>query len=209
MVPGFRRHLSDQISEANQGRGSILHDLRRLRPHQSGPESGRVDSPDRTEIGHHLSFGRAATARAPGSTKSPAWRGPARAPSAASRSPPTAARAGRMPSFGPRPFPWRIPDLASTGNGTEKNACSCRAALTSWARFNPREPTSRNTGTNPRTKSRFEAPTTAFNPGVSPPTGAFTMDLRRLLLVTAILGICQTGWTQSPTYGLGRTPSAG
>lgn len=33
------------------------------------------------------------------------------------------------------------------------------------------------------------------------------MDLHRLLLVTAILGICQTGWTQSPTYGLGKTPA--
>jgi len=30
----------------------------------------------------------------------------------------------------------------------------------------------------------------------------------RFLLVTAVLGICQTGWTQSPTYGIGRTPSA-
>ena len=29
-----------------------------------------------------------------------------------------------------------------------------------------------------------------------------------LLLVTTVLGICQTAWTQSPTYGLGRTPSA-
>jgi hypothetical protein len=34
------------------------------------------------------------------------------------------------------------------------------------------------------------------------------MGLRRLLLVTAIAGICQTAWTQSPTYGVGRTPSA-
>jgi len=28
------------------------------------------------------------------------------------------------------------------------------------------------------------------------------------ILVTAILGICQTAWTQSPTYGIGKTPSA-
>ena len=34
------------------------------------------------------------------------------------------------------------------------------------------------------------------------------MGLRRLLLIATILGICQTAWTQSPTYGLGRTPSA-
>ena len=35
------------------------------------------------------------------------------------------------------------------------------------------------------------------------------MGLPKLLLVTAILGICQTAWTQSPTYGVGRTPTAG
>lgn len=37
--------------------------------------------------------------------------------------------------------------------------------------------------------------------------GAFTMGFPRLLLVTAV-GICQIAWTQSPTYGLGKTPSA-
>ena len=34
------------------------------------------------------------------------------------------------------------------------------------------------------------------------------MGLPRLFLVTAAFGICQTAWTQSPTYGLGRAPSA-
>jgi mono/diheme cytochrome c family protein len=34
------------------------------------------------------------------------------------------------------------------------------------------------------------------------------MGFPRLLLITTILGICQTASTQSPTYGLGRTPSA-
>ncbi len=48
----------------------------------------------------------------------------------------------------------------------------------------------------------------AFNRGRSRAMGAFTMGLPRLLLVTAVLGICQTAWTQSPTYGVGRTPSA-
>ena len=38
--------------------------------------------------------------------------------------------------------------------------------------------------------------------------GVFTMGFPRLLLVTAVLGICQTAWTQSPTYRIGRTPSA-
>ena len=34
------------------------------------------------------------------------------------------------------------------------------------------------------------------------------MGFPRLLLVTTILGICHTAWTQSPTYRLGRSPSA-
>lgn len=34
------------------------------------------------------------------------------------------------------------------------------------------------------------------------------MAWRRFLLAAAALGLCQTGWTQSPTYRLGRTPTA-
>jgi len=34
------------------------------------------------------------------------------------------------------------------------------------------------------------------------------MGFRRLLLVAAALGICHIAWTQSPNYGIGRTPSA-
>jgi hypothetical protein len=34
------------------------------------------------------------------------------------------------------------------------------------------------------------------------------MGFPRLFLVTAVLGICQTAWTQSPTYGLGKSPTA-
>jgi cytochrome c len=38
--------------------------------------------------------------------------------------------------------------------------------------------------------------------------GALKMGLRKLLLITTILGISQIGWAQSPTFGLGRTPTA-
>jgi S-disulfanyl-L-cysteine oxidoreductase SoxD len=38
--------------------------------------------------------------------------------------------------------------------------------------------------------------------------GAFKMGLPRFLFLTTALGICQAGWAQSPTYGVGRTPSA-
>jgi S-disulfanyl-L-cysteine oxidoreductase SoxD len=34
------------------------------------------------------------------------------------------------------------------------------------------------------------------------------MGLPRFLLVATLFGICQTAWTQSPTYGVGRAPSA-
>jgi mono/diheme cytochrome c family protein len=34
------------------------------------------------------------------------------------------------------------------------------------------------------------------------------MVFPRFLFVTAVLGICQTAWTQSPTYSLGRAPTA-
>jgi cytochrome c len=34
------------------------------------------------------------------------------------------------------------------------------------------------------------------------------MGLPKLLLIAAALVICEIGWTQSPTYGLGTTPSA-
>ena len=37
--------------------------------------------------------------------------------------------------------------------------------------------------------------------------GAFTMRTLRLPLLVVTLGAC-TGWAQSPTYGLGKTPSA-
>jgi mono/diheme cytochrome c family protein len=38
--------------------------------------------------------------------------------------------------------------------------------------------------------------------------GASKMDWRRLLLVVMVLGMCQMGSAQSPTYKLGRTPTA-
>ena len=72
--------------------------------------------------------------------------------------------------------------------------------------FSRRAPKSRNTGTSLSTKSGFAAPTIPFNRGRSPATGAFTMGLPRLFLVAAILGICQTAWAQSPTYGVGQDP---
>jgi S-disulfanyl-L-cysteine oxidoreductase SoxD len=38
--------------------------------------------------------------------------------------------------------------------------------------------------------------------------GAFTMGSRKLLLLVMILGLSQMSKAQSPTYGVGRTPSA-
>ncbi len=38
--------------------------------------------------------------------------------------------------------------------------------------------------------------------------GACTMGLHRLPLLAMVLGVCHMAWSQSPTYGLGRTPTA-
>ena len=38
-------------------------------------------------------------------------------------------------------------------------------------------------------------------------TGAFTMRSARLLLPAVMLAACVAGWAQSPTYGLGKTPT--
>jgi len=38
-------------------------------------------------------------------------------------------------------------------------------------------------------------------------TGAFTMRSLRLLLPATMLAACVAGWAQSPTYGLGKTPT--
>lgn len=38
--------------------------------------------------------------------------------------------------------------------------------------------------------------------------GAFTMCFLKLFLPVMILGVCPIAWAQSPTYGLGRPPSA-
>ena len=38
--------------------------------------------------------------------------------------------------------------------------------------------------------------------------GAFTMGSRKLLLLVMILGLSQISKAQSPTYGVGRTPTA-
>jgi len=60
---GLRRDSSDQVSAPHQGGGPLLHDLRRLRPHQCGSEGGRIGPPDWTEIGDHLPIWRTAAAR--------------------------------------------------------------------------------------------------------------------------------------------------
>jgi sulfane dehydrogenase subunit SoxC len=92
-----------------------------------------------------------------------AWSGAV--PFARWRSPPTAVRSGRTPSFGRRPIEWRTPGLALTGSGTEKSACSCRAVPTNWGRFNPREPRSENSGMIRPTGRASAATTTPFNRG--------------------------------------------
>src|SRR5262249_27141927 len=57
------RDLPHEVSEANQGGGPVLHQLQRVRASSSGRERRGARIPDRTEVGHHLSFRGTATAR--------------------------------------------------------------------------------------------------------------------------------------------------
>src|SRR5438046_5097195 len=47
---GIRRDSSDQVLEAGQGRGPLLHDVRRLRAYQRGSEGRGVGASNWTEI---------------------------------------------------------------------------------------------------------------------------------------------------------------
>src|SRR5207249_74884 len=95
------------------------------------------------------------------------------------------------------------------GIGTGKIASCNRAARTNWVQFSRREPSPPNSSTSRWMRiSGSQARTIPFKPGELPAMGAFTMGSHRLLPLVIILGICNLGWAQSPTFGLGRTPSA-
>ena len=79
-------------------------------------------------------------------TRSPAWHGPAAAPSAGSKYPPTAAGPGRTHSFRSPCIEKRIPGSPAPGIGTERRLCSSPAARMNGARFNRRCTRSPNSG---------------------------------------------------------------
>src|SRR5450759_3343889 len=53
-----------------------------------------------------------------------------------------------------------------------------------------------------------QATTIPCNRGGWPLMGAFKMGSLKLLVFVMILGVCDIAMAQSPSYGLGRTPSA-
>src|SRR5205085_5455289 len=73
----------------------------------------------------------------------------------------------------------------------------------------PKSLTFRQTTT---TTTVYKAPTIRLCRGRCLPTGVCPMRLRSLLLLMIALvmtgGLCRFAWAQSPTYGLGKTPSA-
>jgi len=167
------------------------------------PESGGADSHDRTEIRHHLPF-RGQNYRAPGSTKSPVWHGPrgairsaeistTRSELADCRTSDTGLSDGTYPiwlqlEMGRKRVHVDVALHGRTGHGAA----------------NPRrrrEILERAGGKSPHSRRRqFSSTWKVLS------DGSVQMAWPRFLLVTAVLGICQTGWTQSPTYGIGRTP---
>src|SRR5438552_11340453 len=81
-----------------------------------------------------------------------------------------------------------------------------------WDRCSLPELRSRNTGIKNWTQiCACRARTTVFNPGEWRQTGACTMVWRKVAIVIAVViaifASSQSAWTQSPTYGVGRTPT--
>src|SRR5215831_14119343 len=72
-----------------------------------------------------------------------------------------------------------------------------------------RAPKPQSSGTSRSTRiSASQATTIPFCPGESLPMGACTMGSRSLLLTTMILAAAAVGFAQSPTFGVGHTPTA-
>ena len=138
--------------------------------------------------------------------KSPAWPGPAGAPSAGWRCRPTPAGTGWTPRFRGRRTAWRTPGSACPGTGTDRRPSSCRAARTNWASSNRRKPRSPSTSQDPRIRpTECRASTIRFSSGGSPAMGAFTMGVLRPLALVMLVG--GSALAQGPTYGVGRTPT--
>ena len=111
--------------------------------------------------------------RAPDSTRSAGWRGPAAAPSRSSKYPPTAERAGTAPSSRTRHSEWRTCDSPTHGSGTAPRPRSCHAPPTrsgSGRRCGRRSPNGGKYLSSGTTECRGW--TTALCPGKSPRTGA-------------------------------------
>src|ERR1700722_18987693 len=78
------------------------------------------------------------------------------------------------------------------------------------AKFNRRRPNSPSFLMWPRITTKrtaHKALTTGFNLGGWPAMGPFTTRLLKFFLPLMILGVCHSVCAQSPTYGLGKTPS--
>ena len=176
--------------------------------HQSGPESGGVDAPDWTEIGHHLPSG-GQQLPGPGfyEISGLAWSGGG------------AIRKVEISTDGGQN--WKDAELRSPAypmahtrfgfhwNWDGKECVLMSRCTDELGRFNRREPRSPNSGTMPAERARVRGATTPFNRGGSRAMGACTMGSRRflacVLLGGLLLGVSLIAQS-SPTYGVGRRP---
>jgi mono/diheme cytochrome c family protein len=102
---------------------------------------------------------------------------------------------------------WRTRGSATCGIGTDKRPSCSRAARTNSVRSNRRAKRSPSTGTSPSMRrSACRVSTTASSRGGSRATGASPMALLKGLAFALLLGTPVLA--QSPTYGVGRTPTA-
>ena len=114
---------------------------------------------------------------------------------------------GRTLRFKERRIPCRILGLAINGLGTDKRQNCYRVPRTIQDRFNRRELKSPSSSANVWMMSRFVCGvwTILSSRGGLPVMGACTMRLLRFLALFMFLG--STAVAQSPTYGVGSTPS--
>ena len=96
----------------------------------------------------------------PATSRSPAWPGRGPAPFAGSRSPPTAAGAGRTPRSTRRRTAWPGPVLPLGGPGPARRRCCSRGARTRRVRCSRRRPRIAHSGARPALRTG-----TPFNPG--------------------------------------------
>ena len=206
--PRLRGHLPHQVSAAHQGRRPVLHELQRLRtsPIRIRRElrSAYRSDPSRSSRTHPAD----SSCPAADSTRSAGWPGPAGAPFVPWRSPPMAGRSGTCAELKATPqrmahirfgYPWTW-----DGNATEilSRATDEIGQVQATARAD-RPVVERAVGARlPSARARQQ------RHALEDRQGRERDQWARLGLSRFCCSLGSPAFAQSPTYGVGRTPTA-